>query len=160
MEFKSEEITKKNKFRKHSAWYILVNTNVLSTAPEAKEVEAKLRAAIEEFKEIVRTAGETGPEFIRLNYEKVPDNKWNSDFIKEVEIIHSIETQGNKQDKVHANILLHITHVTYLHTNAVGIKEFFQKRLGIGTFVTTRLYRNKSAINFANLRNYFGKYIN
>ena len=123
----------KNIKPKHSNFLSTINTN-----QQYKDDDVHLQDDIEIFDESIKTILNNIDQYINL-----PEtDKWNDDFIKDVDVDYVIE-RGSKKGQLHIHILFKFKHHSRLQLNCDKIKDKLKKDLGLeNVYMYNRLVRN------------------
>ena len=128
----------KNIKPKHSNFLFTINTN-----QQDKDDDEHLEDDIEIFDESIKTILNNIDQYINL-----PEtDKWDDDFIKDVDVDYVIE-RGGKKGQLHIHILFKFKHHSRLQLNYEKIKEKLKKDLGLqNVYMYNRLIRNSGNDN-------------
>ena len=146
---KVQDLKKKEKYikPKSSSFLLTINTN-----QQFKEDDPHLKDDIDIFDHTINQILNNVDEYINL-----PENdKWNDDFIKNVDIDYTIE-RGLKKGQLHIHIMFKIKHFTKIQLNYNKIKEKICNDLGLkNVYMYNRLLRPNDSDN---VEDYLNKYI-
>ena len=128
----------KNIKPKHSNFLLTINTNQQYT-----DDDEHLEDDTEIFDESIKTILNNIDQYIYL-----PEaDKWDDDFIKDVDVDYVIE-RGGKKGQLHIHILFKFKHHSRLQLNYEKIKEKLKKDLGLQyIYMYNRLIRNSGNDN-------------
>ena len=122
----------------------------INTNQQYKDDDEHLQDDIEIFDESIKTILNNIDQYINL-----PEtDKWNDDFIKDVDVDYVIE-RGGKKGQLHIHILFKFKHHSRLQLNYEKIKEKLKTDLGLNNvYMYNRLVRNSGNDN---VMDYFKK---
>ncbi len=128
----------KNIKPKHSNFLLTINTN-----QQYKDDDVHLEDDIEIFNHSIKTILNNIDQYINL-----PEiDKWDDDFIKDVDVNYVIE-RGGKKRQLHIHILFKFKHHSRLQLNYEKIKEKLKTDLGLqNIYMYNRLIRNSGNDN-------------
>ena len=135
----------KNIKPKHSNFLLTINTN-----QQYKDDDEHLQDDIEIFDDSIKTILNNIDQCINL-----PEtDKWNDDFIKDVDVDYVIE-RGSKKGQLHIHILFKFKHLSRIQLNYNKIKDKLKEDLGLNNvYMYNRLVRNSGNDN---VMDYFNK---